>query len=111
MTDPAPGEEPAQPALDDVRAWIGVPETVISDEQLQVVIDAEEAVQAKLCRVVPWVWPLTQALYRRVGREVAAMSLPLGTIGADSETGVANLPTYDAEIQRLERPYRLVVLG
>jgi hypothetical protein len=108
MTDPTP---PETPALDDVRAWIGVPETAVSDEQLQTVIDAEMGAQAQVCRVDPWAAQLTQAIYRRVGREVAAMALPLGVIGSDAEFGGANLPRFDAEIERLERPFRLVILG
>lgn len=108
MTDPA---ELEPPTLEDVRDWIEVPETVLDDPQLQVVLDAELALQAQLCKVDPWAAPLTQAIYRRVGREVAAMALPLGVVAPDSEFGGANLPRYDAEIERLERPYRLVVLG
>ena len=99
------------PILEDVRAWIGVSETTISDEQLQTVLDSEEGAQAQLCRVNPWAPQLTQAVYRRVARVVAAMALPLGVIGSDSEFGGANLPRYDAEIERLERPFRLVVIG
>jgi hypothetical protein len=107
----APSEEYAPPTLEDVRDWIGVPETTISDEQLQTVLDSEEGAQAQLCRIDPWAPQLTNALYRRVARVVAAMALPLGVIGSDSEFGGANLPRYDAEIERIERPFRLVVIG
>lgn len=102
---------PSQPDLEAVRAWIGVSATVMPDDQLQTVLDAELAAQAQVCQVEPWADQLTQAIYRRVGREVAAMGLPLGTLAPDSEYGGAQLPRYDAEVERLERPFRLVVLG
>lgn len=112
MTDvPEPVDAPAPPSIEEVRAWIGVPATTITNEQLQLVLDAELGAQASLCTVEPWVAELTQAIYRRVGREVAAMTLPLGVTGADPEYGTATLPRYDVEIERLERPHRKVVLG
>lgn len=112
MTAPtdAPRATSTPPTLEQVRAWLQVPDT-LSDEQLQTVLDAETGAQAQLCTVDPWTAQLTQALYRRVGREVAAMALPLGVIGPDGEYGAANLPRYDVEIERLERPFRKVVLG
>ena len=102
---------PTQPDLEAVRAWIGVSASVMPDTQLQTVLDAELAAQAQVCQVVPWADQLTQAIYRRVGREVAAMALPLGVVAPDSEFGGGQLPRFDAEIERLERPFRLVVLG
>jgi hypothetical protein len=39
------------------------------------------------------------------------MSLPLGVLDVGSEYGGGTLPKFDAEIERLERPYRLTVLG
>jgi len=103
------------PSLVDVRAWIQVPATLISDEQLQIVINAEVLLQAKLCTIAedPTGWPadLRQAIYRRVAREIAAKGIPLGTFGADSEYGPARLSRWDAEIGRLEGPSRKVVFG
>lgn len=111
MTDPQPVATPVPPTLAEVRAWIDVQATTITDPQLQLVLDAELGAQASLCNIDPWKAELTQAIYRRVGREVAAMALPLGVIGADPEYGSASLPRYDVEIERLERPFRKVVLG
>lgn len=102
---------PRPPELAAVRAWIGVPASVVPDGQLETVLAAERGAQAELCRIEPWTDQLTQALYRRVGRQVAAMGLPLGVVSPDSEYGGANLPRYDVEIERLERPRRLVVVG
>lgn len=111
MYVPQPVAASAPPELEAVRAWLGVPATTITDDQLQGVLDAELGAQAALCQVDPWAPELTQALFRRCGREVAAMALPLGVIGADPEYGSATLPRYDVEIERLERPFRKVVLG
>jgi hypothetical protein len=105
----------APPPLDDVRAWIRVPATLIPDAQLQQVIDAEALIQARLCRLPEDPAALTpdlvQAIYRRVAREVAARGVPLGMMGGDSEYGTARLSRFDAEIERLEGPNRKVVVG
>jgi hypothetical protein len=110
-----PGLRASPPPLDDVRAWIKVPATILTDEQLQQVIAAEALIQARLCRVPqdPEALPpdLVQAIYRRVAREVAARGVPLGMLGADAEYGTARLGRFDAEIQRLEGPSRKVVAG
>jgi hypothetical protein len=99
------------PTLAQVRAWVQVSATTITDEQLQQVIDAELSNQARLCRVPDDGYPpdLAQALYRRVGRELAAKSIPTGL--TDGEFGPARLPMFDAEIERLEGPRRVVVFG
>jgi hypothetical protein len=55
---------------------------------------------------------LAQALYRRVGREVAGKGVPLGLVGDPaSESGALMLATFDAEVERLEGPARMVVFG
>jgi hypothetical protein len=96
-------------AASEIRDWIGVPATVLTDAQLQGVIDAEEAAQAEACDVPPGGSPdLDQALLRRVGRAVAARSLPTGLVGV-AEWGMARLPGTDAEINRYEAPYLKVV--
>lgn len=101
---------PLDPA--DVRLWIGVPATVLTDAQLQDVIDAETSAQALLCTVDPVVeYPdLAQALLRRVGRAVAARNLPTGLVPG-AEFGLMRLPQVDAEIERYEAPHRRTVLG
>ena len=104
----------AGPPIGDVREWIQVPATIITDPQLQQVIDAETLLQARACRIDPddTLPPdLVQAIYRRVAREVAARGIPLGMLGADSEYGPRALTRWDAEIDRLEGPRRIVVLG
>ena len=108
------------PPLADVRAWIQVPASVVSDDQLTQVLEAEAAIQAAACRVLV-VNPLdvvtgpeaalTQALYRRVARQIAARGVPLGMLGADSEYGPARLSRWDAEVDRLEGPWRVMVFA
>ena len=101
------------PTLAEVRAWLQVPASAVSDEQLGLVLAAEEAVQARACRLVD-LEPqpnLAQALLRRCGRTVAARGVPLGMIGADSEYGPSRLARWDAEIDRLEGPDRVLVFG
>jgi len=102
------------PTVAAVRAWLQVPASVMPDEQLAQVIDAEATLQALACRV-PDVDPgpsaLVQAIYRRAGREVAARGVPLGMIGADNEYGPTRLSRWDSEVDRLEGPYRLVIFG
>jgi hypothetical protein len=102
---------PPDPAA--VRAWIGVPATVLTDEQLDDVMSAERSAQSRLCNVgaddvdEP---DLSQALLRRIGRAVAARNLPTGLVPG-SEFGLARLPLVDAEIERYESTYRIPVLG
>jgi len=98
--------------LSAARAWLQVPATSLSDAQLQQVLDAETYAQARACRVDS-MYPqpnLEQALLRRVGRSVAARGVPLGLLG-DAEFGPTRLPAFDAEIERLEGPDRVVVFG
>ena len=103
------------PTLAEVRAWLQVPASAVSDPQLQAALDSEVILQAAQCRIpVDVMAPtshLTQALYRRVGRVIAARGVPLGAVGADSEYGPSRLSRWDAEIERLEGPARVVVFG
>ena len=103
------------PDLAEVRAWLGVGMSVISDAQLQRVYDGERALQADLC-VIPedpdlFPAPAAEGLFRRVGRAVAARGVPLGLLGIEGEYGAARLPSTDAEIARVEQTIRRGVLG
>jgi len=109
------------PALADVRAWCQVGATSVDDGQLQLVINGELDNQAKSCRIgdpadetppVDYPPALTQAIYRRVARELSGRQVPLGIVGDPaSEYGASRLATFDAEVERLEGPYRMVVFG
>lgn len=99
--------------LATVRGYIAVPATVLSDEDLQRMIDAADADQTARCTIPdPYPAALSQALLRRVQREVAARNLPLGMVGLDaSEYGPERLPYYDALVEEHERAYRTPVLA
>lgn len=102
---------PLDPA--DVRLWIGVPATVLTDAQLDDVIAAETSAQAAICTVADATVAepdLSQALLRRIGRAVAARNLPTGLVPG-SEFGLMRLPGVDAEIERYEAPHRKTVMG
>ena len=104
------------PALTDVRAWIKVAATNLSDAELEKVAGAEQTLQAGAL-----VWPgapdgdipddVYQAFMRRVARHVDARGIPLGIIGLDSEFGTSRLPRWDAEVDRLEAPYLMVPIA
>lgn len=111
------------PDTDQVRAWIKVPATGISDDDLAQILDAELAIQARICSLpvdpdpetgaeASYPAALSRSCLRRCQREVAARSLPLGILGADStEYGPVTLRAWDAEIVRLEASYRRVVVA
>lgn len=92
---------------------------------IEAALDAETVAQAARCRIpqvldvdgITYVddYPadLVEALYRRVAHNLALRGLPLGvsptiTDGAVAATRVGGL---DAEVGRLEAPYRKVVFG
>lgn len=116
MTDPAPAPVPPLTAA-QVRAWAGP--ISASDELIASVISAETEAQARVCdrggdpatAGDPLPDALVLALYRRVARALAARGVALGVVGADSEFGSTSLPRYDAEIERYERPYRVVAIA
>jgi len=111
-TPTTPTLRASPPPTSDVREWIKVPATVLSDDQLAQVVDAEALLQARLCTTGETLSSdLVQAIYRRVARTVAARGIPLGMLGGDSEFGTARLSRFDAEIERLEGPNRKLVFG
>lgn len=95
------------PDLDTIRVEIGVPSTVLTDEQLESIAGSE---QDNLHGSYEWTLDLPDRLYqvflRSVARTIAARGLPLGMVGTDSEYGVARLTTRDSEIIRLGGQYR-----
>lgn len=99
--------------LQEVRDYIKVPATALSDADLSRMLASASDDQAQRCQ---WTDPrpdtLDQALLRRVQREVAARNLPLGMIGLDAtEYGPESLARYDALVDEHERAYRIPVLG
>jgi hypothetical protein len=104
-----------RPDLAAVRKWIGVPATAIDDVQLQLVLDAESDKQAAYCLVPedPDAFPpaLTQALYRRVARECAARSVPLGLVGDGIDFAGVRIPYLDAQVENHEASYRVTAIA
>lgn len=108
------------PDLATVRAYLRVPATVISDEELE-----RMRLTALTDQIARCVWPgqddpesdtypdaLAQSLLRRIQRECAAKNLPLGMVGLDGgEYGPQTLPAFDALIAEHEKAFRRVVLA
>jgi hypothetical protein len=90
------------PTLEDVRTYVRVPATALSD-----------ADQSARCAWQDPDYPdaLAQAYLRRVQREIAARNLPLGMVGLEAEYGPQRLPYLDALVEEHERAYRRVVLA
>lgn len=100
------------PELEDIRAWVQVPATVLPDEQLEWVAAGEQQAQSSLD------WgegdipdDARNAFLRRVARAVAAKGIPLGILAADAEYGTVRLAQWDGEIVRLEAPYVVPVIA
>ncbi len=75
-------------------------------------LDAERSAQASVCRVDDYTPALREALYRRVARNIAARSVPVASFSAFEGGGtVTRVPARDAEVARLEGPYRRLVVG
>jgi len=98
--------------LEVVRAYLKVPATVLSDADLQRMMDAQADDQAARCAWDDYPDALAQAFLRRVQREVAARNLPLGMVGLDAaEYGPQRLPYLDSLVEEHERAYRIQVLA
>lgn len=96
-----------------VRAYLRIPATALTDEDLSRMMSTATGDQADRCRVPePYPPQLEQAFLRRVQREVAARNLPLGMVGLDAaEYGPQRLPFLDALVEEHERGYRKQVVG
>lgn len=109
--------EPTPPTLDldTIRAYIRVPATQLSDEDLgRMLAGCSDDQWARCVWDTTGTYPdaLAQALLRRIQREVAARNLPLGMVGLDaSEYGPQGLPYLDALVEEHERGFRRVVLA
>jgi hypothetical protein len=111
------------PTLPEIRTWVAVPASAISDADLTQILDAELAIQARTCRLpedpdpvsgeeATYPAALSRSVLRRCQREIAAKSLPLGIVGGEAqEYGPMLLRSWDAEISRLEASYRQVVIA
>ena len=114
-------------SVDEVRDYIRVPATAITDDDLTRMMETAATDVVMRCswpgdtgdpEAVPPVPPapapdaLVQSYLRRIQREVTARNLPLGLVGLDSgEYGPQRLPAWDALIEEHERAFRIQVLG
>ena len=113
---------PTAPDLTAVKEYLGADHSW-SDTEISSALASETAAQLKVCRfpldptppAAPLAYPadLTEALCRRVAHNLALRALPLGVQATISEMAVATTSVggTDAEVRRLERPYRRLVLG
>lgn len=99
------------PTLTAVKDYLGQNASGKSDATITTALEAEKAAQKRVCRVDEANYPsdLAEALLRRVARNLAMRSLPLGV--QDSELGGLRLGSTDPEVRRLEGPHRRLVLG
>lgn len=96
--------------LADLHAYLGA--TSVTDAELTSALHAERAAQAQRCRVDPFTHELREALMRRVARNLAARSVPVATFTSfDGGATSTRVPSVDAEVRRLEGPYRKLTVG
>jgi hypothetical protein len=103
---PAPDLEAVAAYLGDASSW--------TEDQVTEALAAETAAQAAACTIPLTTWPadLTEALKRRVARNLAMRALPLGAQASISEVGVGTFrPGSDSEVRRLEAPHRRHPVG
>src|SRR5690349_13523524 len=101
------------PTAGDVETYLG--ETSYTTEEITAVLAAEKAAQAARCRVpaddATWPADLAEALKRRVARNLALRNLPLAQLEGDGDVGFITPRVVDAEVRRLEGPWRKLVFG
>lgn len=107
----------AVPDVTEVETYLGETGGSWSTEQVTEAYAAEKAAQASVCKVPldtdAWPADLAEALKRRVAHNLALRALPLGISPAitDGAVAIARPGGLDAEVRRLEAPYRKRVLG
>lgn len=102
------------PTPTEVQAYLGsAGPTSFTLADITAALAAEQAAQAMACRV-PAAFPadLREALCRRVARNLAARSVPVASFSSfEGGATSTRVPMRDAEIARLEGPYRRLVVG
>lgn len=103
----------AAPNAEEVGIYLG--DTSYTTDEIGAVLAAEKAAQAARCRVpaddATWPADLTEALCRRVARNLALRNLPLAQLEGDADLGLIAPRVVDAEVRRLEGPHRKLVFG
>ncbi len=102
--------DPAALSVATLREYLV--DTSASDAELLDALAAERFAQAARCRIVPYTPDLLQALKRRVARNLAARRVPVAQFTSFEGGGTSSrVPASDAEIRRLEAPFRRIVVG
>jgi hypothetical protein len=117
MTTPGPASATV-PTIDEVREWLNVPLSELSETGLARIYYAELGLQGQYNDVEPYTDWLAMALLRRCARAAAARGVPLGTLpiqstgyGDSMNFGAALLPRIDAEIARYEGPTTVIAIA
>lgn len=113
---------PTAPALADVLGYLG-DNTSWTEDEITAALAAETAAQAAVVRFpadpeapadpLPYPADLAEALFRRVAHNLALRALPLGVQASITDAAVATnfVGGTDAEVRRLEAPYRKRVVA
>lgn len=103
--------DPAALTVAQLRAYLV--DTSADDSEIADALSAERFAQAARCRIDPYTPDLLQALKRRVARNLAARRVPVASFTSfDGGGGTSQrVPARDAEIGRLEGPYRRITVG
>jgi hypothetical protein len=105
----------AAPTVEQVTEYLGTTSWTPAD--ISSAYAAEKSAQKDRCRVPadadPWPDALAEALKRRVQHNLALRGLPLGLQASISDMTVqtTRVGGTDAEVARLEGPYRKRVVG
>ena len=118
---------PIVPTIEQVQEYLGDTHSW-ADADIETALAAEVLAQAASIRIpadpvddqdppvpIPQPYPadIAEALFRRVAHNLALRALPLGLQTTLTEVGasVARVGGGDAEVRRLERPYRKLTVG
>ncbi|WP_235739039.1 hypothetical protein [Nocardioides alcanivorans] len=106
------------PTITVVTDYLTAPGTTVPEhDQIVQAYRAEKAAQRSVCRVPPddalWPGDLYEALCRRVAANLAVRANPLGIKAGGGEFGTAvfRVGGRDAEVRRLEAPWRKRRIG
>lgn len=114
---------PVEPTVTEAIAYLAATGTTYTEPVVAPVLAAERAAQAKRCRFpadpaapadpLPYPADLKEALFRRVAHTLAVRPLPLGMQATITEMGASTTRVggTDAEVRRLESPWRKLVKG
>lgn len=103
------------PTVEEVIAYLG-DSTSWGTAEITEAYEAELGAQADTCRLPadgPYPPALVEALKRRVAHNLALRALPLGLQATVTDMAVATTSVggTDAEVIRLERPHRKLLIG